>query len=281
MTRGGVGRGAARSERADVRGDRLAWLADQPHDAAETAAFALFEDLRSACNRALTLGLFEFEGHYALYPPGASYARHRDRFRDDDARVLSCVLYLNDGWQPGDGGALRLHLPRRRDTRRRAGRRHARRVPVGGVRPRGAAGDARTRIALTGWFRASRRRSRRRRTASRRARIFHVCSKACRALMPPRCAAPIGSPIPCPHAPRRLTIATRESALALWQAEHIRARLAALLSRARRSSLLGVTTQGDRIGRPGRRRRSAARACSSRSSRSRWRKAAPTSPCIR
>ena len=28
--------------------------------------------------------------------------------------------------------------------------------------------------------------------------------------------------------PRRLTIATRESALALWQAEHIRARLAAL-----------------------------------------------------
>jgi hydroxymethylbilane synthase len=28
--------------------------------------------------------------------------------------------------------------------------------------------------------------------------------------------------------PRRLVIATRESALALWQAEHIRARLSAL-----------------------------------------------------
>ena len=35
-------------------------------------------------------------------------------------------------------------------------------------------------------------------------------------------------PMPPAHAPRRLTIATRESALALWQAEHIRARLAAL-----------------------------------------------------
>ena len=110
MRRGGVGRGAARSEHGDVRGDRLAWLADQPHDAAEAAALALFEELRAICNRTLTLGLFEFESHYALYPPGATYARHRDRFRDDDARVLSCVLYLNDDWQPGDGGALRLHL---------------------------------------------------------------------------------------------------------------------------------------------------------------------------
>jgi SM-20-related protein len=30
---------------------------------------------------------------------------------DDDARVLSCVLYLNETWTAEDGGALRLHLP--------------------------------------------------------------------------------------------------------------------------------------------------------------------------
>ena len=48
------------------------------------------------------------------------------------------------------------------------------------------------------------------------------------------------------HAPRRLTIATRESALALWQAEHIRARLAALYP-GTAIALLGLTTQGDRI----------------------------------
>ena len=49
-----------------------------------------------------------------------------------------------------------------------------------------------------------------------------------------------------PFAPRRLTIATRESALALWQAEHVRAQLS---SRYRGTSveLLGITTQGDRI----------------------------------
>ena len=49
-----------------------------------------------------------------------------------------------------------------------------------------------------------------------------------------------------PPAPRRLTIATRESALALWQAEHIRARLAALHPHCR-VSLIGMTTRGDEI----------------------------------
>ena len=51
----------------------------------------------------------EVEAHYAIYPPGTRYGRHRDRFRDDDARVLSCVLYLNDAWTHDDGGALRLY----------------------------------------------------------------------------------------------------------------------------------------------------------------------------
>ncbi len=46
--------------------------------------------------------------------------------------------------------------------------------------------------------------------------------------------------------PRRLTIATRESALALWQAEHIRSRLSALYPGIV-VELLGMTTQGDRI----------------------------------
>jgi len=48
------------------------------------------------------------------------------------------------------------------------------------------------------------------------------------------------------HAPRRLVIATRESALALWQAEHVRARLESLYP-ATVVQLLGVTTLGDRV----------------------------------
>jgi hydroxymethylbilane synthase len=46
--------------------------------------------------------------------------------------------------------------------------------------------------------------------------------------------------------PRRLRIATRESALALWQAEHIRARLVARYP-GMVVDLLGLTTQGDRV----------------------------------
>ncbi len=49
-----------------------------------------------------------------------------------------------------------------------------------------------------------------------------------------------------PHAPRRLTIATRESALALWQARHVQSQLEALYPGAT-VGLLGMTTQGDQV----------------------------------
>ncbi len=48
-----------------------------------------------------------------------------------------------------------------------------------------------------------------------------------------------------PTTPRRIVIATRESALALWQAEHVKARLEALHP-GLAVDLLGMTTEGDR-----------------------------------
>ncbi len=45
--------------------------------------------------------------------------------------------------------------------------------------------------------------------------------------------------------PREITIATRESALAMWQAHHVRDRLAALYPRLT-IHILGMTTEGDR-----------------------------------
>ena len=49
-----------------------------------------------------------------------------------------------------------------------------------------------------------------------------------------------------PKSPSRLVIASRESALAMWQAEHIRDRLRALYPQTQ-VSILGMTTQGDQI----------------------------------
>jgi SM-20-related protein len=55
--------------------------------------------------------LFDFECHYAIYGAGAGYARHTDVLNGARPRLLSTVLYLNEGWQDGDGGQLRLFEP--------------------------------------------------------------------------------------------------------------------------------------------------------------------------
>ena len=75
------------------------------------------QELTKAYGKVLAVDLDEVEAHYAIYPPGSGYNRHRDRFRDNDAsssagssRILSLVCYLNDDWREADGGALRLHL---------------------------------------------------------------------------------------------------------------------------------------------------------------------------
>ncbi|MCQ4163434.1 2OG-Fe(II) oxygenase [Tahibacter harae] len=94
-----------------LRGDRTRWFDPAAPSAAQEPYWEAMQGLRRGLNQRLLLGLEELEAHYALYPPGAGYARHRDRFRDDDARVLSSVLYLNADWDAADGGALRLYLP--------------------------------------------------------------------------------------------------------------------------------------------------------------------------
>lgn len=97
-------------ERSTLRGDSTRWFEPSALSTAQGAFAGRIEQLRIALNQALMLGLVDSESHYARYPPGAGYARHLDRLRHSDARVLSAVFYLNDAWQESDGGALRLHL---------------------------------------------------------------------------------------------------------------------------------------------------------------------------
>lgn len=104
----GVGRGASQQLRPDIRGDHIQWLKDG-QSAACDAYLAIMEGLRIALNRDLYLGIEEYESHFAWYPVGACYQQHLDRFRDDDRRTVSVVIYLNADWQPEEGGALRLY----------------------------------------------------------------------------------------------------------------------------------------------------------------------------
>ena len=103
-----VGRGANEQLVPEVRGDMISWL-QQPERDAEQRLLARLEDLRAALNRALMTGLADFQGHFALYPQGAGYARHFDRLVGSDVRAISAALYLNDGWVADDGGQLRLY----------------------------------------------------------------------------------------------------------------------------------------------------------------------------
>ncbi|MBW8849453.1 MAG: 2OG-Fe(II) oxygenase [Xanthomonadales bacterium] len=105
-----VGRGAARGLHAGIRNDATLWLDDPRCGAPAREFLAHLDGLRRDLNRLLYLGLDECEAHYAAYPPGGGYARHRDRFRDSDARVVTLVSYLNEDWREDDGGRLRLWL---------------------------------------------------------------------------------------------------------------------------------------------------------------------------
>lgn len=103
-----IGRGANQRLAPEVRGDLIAWLSE-PHADAGQELLGLIEALRVALNRGLMAGLEDFEGHFALYPPGAAYARHSDRPAGTDLRAISVVLYLNEAWSSDLGGELRIH----------------------------------------------------------------------------------------------------------------------------------------------------------------------------
>lgn len=93
-----------------LRGDHTRWFDMAAPSAAQRPYVEALEALRVSLHRSLMLGLVENEAHYAVYPPGARYARHLDQPRQLEARVVSVVYYLNAGWREQHGGALRLYL---------------------------------------------------------------------------------------------------------------------------------------------------------------------------
>ncbi|MEX6501999.1 2OG-Fe(II) oxygenase [Pseudomonas zhanjiangensis] len=146
-----IGRGSTQTVNEGIRGDRIQWL-ERGQSAACDRYLALLDELRLALNRGLYLGLEDYESHFALYPPGAFYQKHLDRFRDDDRRTVSAVFYLNQDWQPGQGGELRLYLAdgSTRDVLPEAG---SLLVFLSADMPHEVLPASRERLSLTGWFR--------------------------------------------------------------------------------------------------------------------------------
>ena len=107
--RAGTGKGSSKSGGDGVRRDETFWLERAASNPVQSQLWGLLDQLKQALNRTLFLGITDFEGHYAAYPAGGFYKRHLDTFRQDDARIVSFVLYLNEAWIPAQGGQLRVY----------------------------------------------------------------------------------------------------------------------------------------------------------------------------
>ncbi len=156
--RAGVGRGEDLKIREDIRKDQVLWIDPNELSPERFAYLAVIEKLRSEINRHFFLGLFDFEAHFAIYHEGAYYKAHLDRHAGSQDRIVTVILYLNNDWQTGDGGELKIWTtPEARD-----GAFHL-------VEPRLGtmvcflSGDfwhevlpaKKTRMSITGWFRGS------------------------------------------------------------------------------------------------------------------------------
>lgn len=156
--RAGVGRGPTQHGARAVRNDETFWLNRFQQTSAQQHLWRKIDLLKTAFNRALFLGLNDFEGHYAAYPIKGSYQRHKDCLRGDSGRVVTFVLYLNRAWKAEDGGRLRIYATSIDgvDT-------YTDVDPVGGtlvcfmsgVSEHEVLRSHRPRFSLTGWFKSS------------------------------------------------------------------------------------------------------------------------------
>ncbi|TCV02750.1 SM-20-related protein [Paracandidimonas soli] len=150
-----IGRTSTQQHNAAIRGDTICWI-DEPSPYPDSAEFLQCAALlRQTLNRHFFLGLRHLECHFARYEPGAGYARHIDQHKNTGFRKISMVLYLNQDWQPGDGGELCIYDPDEPD-------REVRRIipKMGRIAlfrsdtiPHAVLPSGKTRWSLTGWFR--------------------------------------------------------------------------------------------------------------------------------
>ncbi|MBO1923698.1 2OG-Fe(II) oxygenase [Thiomicrorhabdus sp. 6S3-12] len=107
MYKAGIGRGDDHQLKSDVRRDKIKWL--DGNTTSQILYLKMMAELQFQINRALFLGLFEYEAHFALYDKGDFYKRHRDSFKGAANRILTTVLYLNPEWDKQWGGELLLY----------------------------------------------------------------------------------------------------------------------------------------------------------------------------
>jgi len=103
----GIGRNQKHQLDQRIRSDKIHWISN--NNPGESLFLTWAENLRRGLNQRLFQGLFDFEGHFSMYPEGAYYQKHIDTLTGNNNRVLSLVLYLNTNWDQADAGELLLY----------------------------------------------------------------------------------------------------------------------------------------------------------------------------
>ncbi|EKO3979720.1 2OG-Fe(II) oxygenase [Vibrio fluvialis] len=103
-----IGRNDDLQRETTIRSDKIQWLSQNMAQPVQDYLERM-EQIRQAVNRDFFLGLFEYEAHFAKYEQGDFYKKHLDAFRGQENRKLTTVLYMNEAWQPADGGELKIY----------------------------------------------------------------------------------------------------------------------------------------------------------------------------
>lgn len=91
------------------RSDRIYWLDRNHNNLHENAFFDLVDNFVQYLNSTCYTGIASYEFHYALYEKGSFYKKHLDQFKNNNSRKYSMIMYLNNDWQPEDGGELCIY----------------------------------------------------------------------------------------------------------------------------------------------------------------------------
>lgn len=114
LTKAGIGTLDQFQIKEEIRGDYIKWL-DPERDTRMTPFFDRIDTVIRMLNRYCYLSLSGAEFHLAHYPVGTYYKRHLDQFQNRNNRLISVILYLNDDWEPGNGGELKVFLDDREE----------------------------------------------------------------------------------------------------------------------------------------------------------------------
>ncbi|MDX2245252.1 MAG: 2OG-Fe(II) oxygenase [Bacteroidia bacterium] len=109
MHEAGIGNQALFQKNKAVRGDFISWIDETTANEDEQKFLRRVNDFVEYLNRTCYAGIRSIEFHYALYPEGSFYRRHKDQFRTDSGRKFSLITYLNEDWREADGGQLVLY----------------------------------------------------------------------------------------------------------------------------------------------------------------------------